>query len=119
MFWLFVAAVVVAVIWRKTSLQREALATVRHAIDKGQTLDPAVLDKILRAEPRQEGGMLPGALAVMGAGVGLGVMGYFLKIGGNHDALYPLIGVGSLLGIIGVALLAGGWIEDIRARRPR
>ena len=119
MFWIFIAAWVVIVIWRKASLQREALATIRHAIDKGQTIDAAILEKILRAEPQQDRGLLTGALAVIGAGIGLGIMGYFLSIGGKPDALFPLIGVGSLLVMIGIGLLAGAWIEERRARRPR
>jgi hypothetical protein len=40
--------------------------------------------------------MIGGALVTMALGVGLGIMGFFIAIGGDREALYPLIGVALL-----------------------
>jgi hypothetical protein len=118
MFWMFVAVIIVAAIWRKTTLQREQLATIRMAIEKGQPLDPAMMDRVLRQPPEKES-MIGGALVTMASGVGLGIMGFFIAIGGDREALYPLIGVGCMVALIGVALLVGDWIERRRIRHTR
>ena len=118
-FLMFVAVVVVAGIWRKTTLQREQLATIRLAIEKGQPWDPAILDRVFREQPDKRSDMIGGALVTIAAGVGLGIMGVFIAIGGDGQALYPLIGVGSLVALIGVALLLGDWIDRRRTRSAR
>lgn len=118
-FWMFVAVVIAAAIWRKTTLQREALATVRLAIEKGVPFDPAVLDTVLKERPEKSSGMLTGAMTTIAAGIGLGMMGGFLKAGGEPQALFPLVGVGCLVMLIGVALLFGWWMEERRARERR
>ena len=119
MFWIVVVVVVVATMWRRTTLQREMLETVRRAIDKGQTLDPALLDRVLRSDTPHTSGMLAGSFATIAAGVGLAVMGYFLRMGDQPDAFYPLLGVGFMVGLIGVALLVGNWLEERRTKPPR
>jgi hypothetical protein len=118
MFWMFVAAIIVAAIWRKTTLQREALATIRAAIEKGQPYDSALVEKLLRHRPENEDGMLTGGLTTIAAGAGLMILGVFLSAGEDPQALYPLLGVGVLVALIGVALLVGQWLET-RRRRAR
>jgi hypothetical protein len=116
-FWAFVAVAVVAPIWREVAVRRETEVTVRLAIEKGQALDPALLDRLFR--PRKSG---PERLLVAGgvtlaAGVGLPILGYFLRLSGEAEAaaaFYPLIGVGILILLIGIALLIVSWL--IRAR---
>jgi len=118
MFWIVVVVVVVATLWRRTTLQREMMVTIRQAIAQGQSLDPALLDKVLRSETARGGGMLVGSFATIAAGVGLAGMGYFLRLGGQPDALFPLLGVGFMVILIGAALLVGNWLEERRAKPP-
>jgi hypothetical protein len=118
-FWMFVAAIIVAGIWRKTTLQREALATIRAAIEKGQPYDSALVDQLLRSQPEKETGMLTGGLVTMAAGAGLMIMGALIARGGDPGALYPLLGVGVLVALIGLALLVGSWIEGRRRNESR
>jgi hypothetical protein len=47
-FWVFLAVVVGSLIWRKTLQRREALITLRAAIEKGLSLDDARLQSLLR-----------------------------------------------------------------------
>jgi hypothetical protein len=46
-FWIFLAAVVTSLIWRKGVQRREALITLRAAIDKGLPLDDERLQALL------------------------------------------------------------------------
>jgi hypothetical protein len=114
MFWMLVITVVVALIWRQTTLKREALQMIRAAIEKGQPYDAALLAKIVSPATEQKEGMLVGGLTTMAAGVGLAAMGFFISLSGDSTALYPLLGVGVLVGLIGAALLLGTWLEERR-----
>jgi hypothetical protein len=113
-FWFFVAIVIVAVTWRKIAAGREAQATIRLAIEKGQPLDPAVIDRILPS--RDENGLLiPGAV-LLAVGVGLPVMGYVIALGGaGARNLYPTLGAGILIGLMGLAFM----IVWFFTRKPR
>ena len=108
-FWGFIAAVVVAGIWREVALRRESETTIRMAIEKGQPLDPAVIDKMFPT-PRKlavEGLLIAGGVT-LATGIGLPLMGYFIARSGMpnaSEAFYPLIGSGVLVSLIGIALL--------------
>jgi hypothetical protein len=51
-FWLFLAAVVTSLIWRKGLQRREVLMTLRTAIDKGVALDDKRLQALLAMSSR-------------------------------------------------------------------
>jgi hypothetical protein len=51
-FWLFLAAVVTSLIWRKGMHRREVLITLRTAIDKGLSLDDKRLQALLAMSSR-------------------------------------------------------------------
>ena len=109
-FWTFVAIAVVASVWKDFASKRESERTIRAAIEKGQQLDPALVEKMLQPRKKEDSrdsgqGLLTGGLVTLAVGLGLPVMGYFISLSGNTDALYVLTGVGALVGMIGVALL--------------
>jgi hypothetical protein len=105
-FWGFVAVVVVAKIWREIVFRRETETTIRLAIEKGQNLDPVMVEKLLRQQPSgSPDALLLGGAVTLAAGVGLPIMGYFISLSGDTDAFYPLIGVGILVSLIGLTLL--------------
>jgi Domain of unknown function (DUF6249) len=119
-FWMFVAVCVVAGAWGSISRNRESQKTIRQAIDKGQTLDPQTIERLLhsnRPPPPNPAGFLVGGLVLICIGVGLPVMGWFIQLGGGQNsggAFYPMIGVGCLVGLLGVALL----IASVLVRKP-
>jgi hypothetical protein len=68
-FWLFLAVVVGSMIWRKTLQRREALITLRVAIEKGLALDDERLMTLLAAATgeRRRRGVSPEIFLVLGA----------------------------------------------------
>lgn len=118
-FWIFVGAVVLSGVWRDIALRRETEETLRMAIDKGQHLDPALIEQIRYVKARERAVhspyvLLVGGLVLIGTGFGLGLLGYFLKLGGAGGAFYPLVGVGSMLSVVGVMLIVGWQIVEKR-----
>jgi hypothetical protein len=55
---------------------------------------------------------------LLAMGIGLPLMGYMISLGGDRDALYPLIGVGLLLFLMGAALLLVWWIGQRQSGPP-
>jgi len=116
-FWAFIAAVAVAGIWREVVFRREAETTLRLALEKGQTLDPALVEKLLRPRAKRgpEGLLVTGGVNIA-AGIGLPILGFFLRLSGNESAFYPLVGVGILVLLIGVAfIILSGLLRAHRA----
>ncbi|MCC7010666.1 MAG: hypothetical protein IT184_17785 [Acidobacteria bacterium] len=106
MLWLFLALVIVANVWREIAARREAQQTVRLAIEKNYPIDSALIEKMLRTPARKsKTDLLAGGAVLVAIGLGLPLMGVFIYLGGSRDALLPLVGVGSMLLLMGLALL--------------
>ncbi len=111
-FWGFVAVCVVAGVASSIFRHRETQKTIRQAIESGQTLDPATLERLMQgdkpsvAQPASQTrfGFIVGGVVMLCIGAGLAVMGWFISLG-DHSSIYPMLGVGSLVGMIGVGLL--------------
>ncbi len=110
-FWAFVAICVAAGAAQAIFRNRETQKTIRLAIEKGQTLDPATLERLLQGSspapapaPQTRFGLITGGLVMLCIGVGLAVMGWFISLD-QPGAFHPMLGVGSLVGLIGVGLL--------------
>ena len=105
-FWVAIAVIVFIQVWGKSSAERERQLTLRTAIERGQQIDPAMIEKIMAGQqkPKQsQFGLLIGGVVVSFAGVGLVLMGLIL---GTEDpeALKGLVGSGVLVGMVGVGL---------------
>jgi hypothetical protein len=115
-FWMFIAVCVVAAAWGSIARNRESQKTIRQAIEKGQTLDPQTIERLLmsnRPPPPNPAGFLVGGLVLVCIAVGLPIMGWFISLGGGPQSdgpLYPMIGVGCLVGLLGVALLIASFL---------
>jgi len=111
-FWAFIAVVVIANVWREVAMRRETEMTIRMALEKGQQLDAATVDKLLRSQPKGRGAdsLLIGGGVTLATGLGLPIMGYLLP-----NALRPLLAAGILVSFIGASLLVLSAI--VRGRR--
>lgn len=105
-FWVAIAAIVFINVWGKRSAERERQQTLRLAIERGQQVDPAMIEKIMAGQERPKSsqhGLLIGGVVVSFAGVGMMLMGLILGQG-DIEALRGLIGSGVLVGMVGVGL---------------
>ena len=110
-FWAFVAVCVAAGAAQAIFRNRETQKTIRQAIESGQTLDPATLERLLRGQaptpqsaPQTRFGLITGGIVMLCIGAGLAIMGWFISLD-QPGAFHPMLGVGSLVGLIGVGLL--------------
>ncbi len=122
-FWMFVAICAVAASVRSMLSHHETQKTIRQAIEKGQTLDPAILERLLQAGrppkgPPPRGVLLFAGIMMLAIGGGLALIGWFTSQT-NPSQLYPGLGAGSLVGLLGVGLLvAARVIGGPRGDRP-
>ncbi len=113
-FWIFVAAVVVAGIWfdaRKRETQQE---TLRRIVESGQTIDPAVIDKMVAVgggKTRVDRDLKISGVIVMFIAPGLAILGWFL--GQMEDGLFGmLLGVSLLVAFVGIGLFVAGKVSE-------
>ncbi len=111
-FWIFVAVVAIAGMvydYRKKRLEMEALRT---AIEHGQHLDPAILERLLaqhREPPHSpQEDMQPylhiGGIITVAAGIGVGLAGLWIGLQ-FPVAKLPIFGVGVIGVCVGIGLL--------------
>ncbi len=106
-FWMFVAIIASVSVLSTVFRHRETQKTIRQAIERGQSLDPQTLERLLSADrppAPTKAGLGIGGIVLVCLGVGFALMGWFASQT-KPDALYPGLGVGSLIGMLGVALL--------------
>jgi hypothetical protein len=106
-FWLFILAIVLGSIVSRIIRSHQREKTIRAAIEKGVTLDPATIASLsTRPSSPQDarGGLLTGAIVTFFVGCGLMVMGYVLGMDNGH-AMRGLLAVGGLLWCISLGLL--------------
>ncbi len=98
-------AAVFAVAFIYRARQREQIqVTVRQAIDKGQELTPELLEKLGDTGVRPHSDLRRGVISVA-LGLGIGLFGAIL---GEADAVRPLVAIGAIPFLIGLAYL-GLW----------
>ena len=106
-FWLFILVIVLGGIVSRVIRSNQREKTIRAAIEKGVTLDPATLSSLsTRVSNPQDAraGLMTGAIVTFFVGCGLMVMGYVLNSDGNAHALRGLLAVGGLLWCISAGL---------------
>lgn len=94
---LFSGFIVFIVFYFRHQRRREAEQTIRAAIEKGVTLNVAVVEKLLKTPRRQGPSRLKiGGTIVMFVGIGLAAMHLVMAQGGGNDDV-GIIGAGILL----------------------
>jgi len=105
-FWVAIFGIVAVEVWGRRSAERERQQTLRSAIERGQQLDPAMLEKILAGQTRSRGspyGLLIAGVIVLFAGAGLALLG--VVVGADDaDAFKGMVGSAGLIGMVGLGL---------------
>jgi len=109
-FWIFVAVAAVAGIVGDYKRRRFGVEILHAAIEKGQPLDPALIEKLTlsghREEPIDPALIKLGGIITIAAGVGICLLSFFvarvLPI-----AFYPTLGAGAFVICVGIGLLIG------------
>ena len=119
-FWAFIAiasAFGITYDYRKKQLAIEA---VKFAIEHGQPMDAAVLDRLLSPDKSSgngaQRGLVVGGIIVLAFAVGLGVLAFFISLV-DQRALFPMLGAACLLLCIGAGLvIAGRFLAGAKAQ---
>jgi hypothetical protein len=118
-FWIFVTIAAVAGIVGDYKKRQAALAPLRAAIERGQQLDPALIERLMA--PERDAGINPmylrvGGIIALSAGVGVVILAFLL----NQVvpvSFYPVLGGGLVTLCVGAGLvIAARAVEQQRAR---
>jgi Domain of unknown function (DUF6249) len=93
---------------------------LRAAIEKGQQVDPALIEKLMSGERRDEKidpmQVKLGGIITLATGIGICLLSFFISQIAPA-ALYPILGGGVLVICVGVGLMFGAKaLADARAR---
>ena len=120
-FWLFLAVVVGSLIWRKTLQRREALITLRAAIERGLSLDDERLQVLLRAAGGSRRAVTHDFLLVLGALLGAGaVCAFLLALFAPNPAprvVTPLVVIGLVIAVFAATSILLWAVFARRAKR--
>jgi len=109
-FFLAVFGIVAITMWRRLHVERERQQTIRLAIERGQTLDAALVEKMLAPPVSKPGNPFTWPVAILSAGLGIGVFSLFMRQI-EEDAFWPLMGSGSMIAIIGAGLFLNAYLH--------
>jgi hypothetical protein len=107
-FWLFVAVAAVSGIVADYHKRRLVLEPLRAAIERGQQLDPAIIEKLM-AQNRHSEELNPihlhiGGIITIASGVGVALLSFFISQV-RPIAFYPVLGGGLAAICVGVGLV--------------
>ncbi len=97
-------------VWRRLMIERERQQTIRLAIERGQALDAALVEKMLAPPNTSPGNPFTWPVAILSAGVGLGIFGAFMRQI-DEEAFWSLVGTGSMIAIIGAGLFLNAYLR--------
>lgn len=118
-FLVFLTAAAVTSIIADYKKRKAALEPLRAAIEHGQQLDPALVERLMA--PEQSSGIAPmgllvGGIVVSAAGVGVMILSIFLSQT-EREAFFPVMGGGIVVLCVGLGLmLASRAVERYKAR---
>jgi hypothetical protein len=114
-FWVFLAVAAVAGIVADYKKRQLALEPLRAAIERGQQLDPAVVERLMAPEPRGEGlnalYVKVGGIVTISAGIGVALLSFFLAEV-VPVALYPVLGGGIVAVCLGLGLVVAARVIE-------
>jgi Domain of unknown function (DUF6249) len=109
-FWIFIGAVAIAGMITDYKRRRGGIEVLRLAIEKGQQLDPALVEKLTsyehRGEPIDPMDLKLGGIITIATGVGVGLLSFFVSRVAPVS-FYFILGGGVLVICVGVGLVIG------------
>ncbi len=110
-FWIFVGTTAVTGMVLEHKKRRLGVDLLRAAVERGQPLDPAMVEKLMAPDPHRDEPLDPlalrlGGIITVASGIGLLPLAYCVSLI-MPDALYPVIGTGALAICVGIGLLIG------------
>ena len=120
-FWIFVTVAAVAGIVSDYKKRQLTLEPLRLAIERGQQLDPALIDRLMA--PDRDAGLNPlylrvGGIVTLAAGVGVVILAFLLNQV-YPVSFYPVLGGGVVTLCVGAGLLfAARAVEQQRGATP-
>ena len=119
-FWIFLAVAAVAGIVADYKKRRLALEPLRAAIERGQQLDPQVLERLMAPEIRDQRlnplYLQVGGIITTAAGIGVGILAFFVAQVAPV-ALYPVLGSGIVALCVGAGLMIAARVVDRHDKR--
>lgn len=106
---LFALAAIAVIAFAALKARLAALELIQRALDKGERLDPALVERLLGKRPESRGMRMPGIMTIA-LGVGLALSGVFLA---DADAgnLHERFANGAILVCLGIGLLVVGQVD--------
>jgi len=119
-FWIFIGSVAVAGIVTDYKRRRGSVEVIRMAIEKGQQLDPALIEQLTSNEKHAERidplHMKIGGIITIASGVGFCLLALFM-VGVSPMAFYPIFGAGLVAICVGIGLrIASKVLAEARER---
>ena len=119
-FWIFVGAVAVAGIVADYTRRHGSVDVMRMASEKGQQLDPALIEKLTSTDHREERinplHMKLGSIITIASGIGICLLAMFMA-GVAPWAFYPIFGAGLVAICVGIGLrIASKALAEARER---
>jgi hypothetical protein len=102
---LFALVAIALIVFATLRARMAALELIQRALDKGEKLDPAVVEKLLGRRPERRGLVMPGVMT-LALGIGVAVSTLF-SVGDAHERLAN----GAILVCLGIGLLVVGRID--------
>jgi hypothetical protein len=106
-FWGFITTVIVSGMWYDIRRKEAQQETIRRLFESGQTVDEAVLDKLLTVgggTDRLDRSLQIAGLILLPAAVGLALLGFILGTQFPESRL-PVLGAAALVGCVGFGVL--------------
>lgn len=113
-----IAAMVIAPVYFRSRDRAKLLDTVRTAYDRGHPVPPELIEAMqVRQAPQQSSPErdLRGGIIWLAVGIGLALFAVLMSFE-EDDAIFPLLGIASIPGTVGLALIVLSFIG--RDRRP-
>lgn len=121
-FWMFVGAVSIAGLITDYQKRRLNVELLRTIIEKGQSLDPALVTKLISPNPLDQRvdplDLKLGGIITTASGVGIFLMSYFISLLAPV-ALYPIMAGGTLVICVGIGLMIGARVISRARERER